>query len=46
MCKRMIINSGIENVIIRDSKSEYRVIDVLSWVDEDDSLAISKEFGY
>lgn len=46
MCKRMIINSGIENVIIRDSKSEYRVIDVSSWVDEDDSLAISREFGY
>jgi len=44
MCKRTIINSGISTVIIRDTKDEYRMIDVFEWVDNDDSL--SEEFGY
>lgn len=44
MCKRMIINAGIDQVIIRDDKDHYRVIDVQSWVDDDDSL--DGKFGY
>ena len=46
MCKRLIINSGIINVVIRDSKDEYREIDVNSWIDDDDSLKITMEAGY
>ena len=39
MCKRMIINAGIARVIIRDSKTEYRVVDVeKEWVNDDESL--------
>ncbi len=39
MCKRMIINAGIKTVIVRDSKTEYRVIDVQKdWVENDESL--------
>ena len=39
MCKRMIINAGIKTVIIRDSKTEYRTVDVQSeWVNNDESL--------
>lgn len=38
MCKRMIINAGVERVIIRDTKDEYRVIEVQEWIDNDDSL--------
>lgn len=38
LCKRFIINSGIEKVVIRDTKIEYRVIPVKEWVDNDDSL--------
>lgn len=39
MCKRMIINAGIKTVIIRDTKEEYRVIDVESeWIEKDESL--------
>ena len=38
MCKRLIINAGISQVICRDSESEYRVIDVQDWVINDDSL--------
>ncbi len=38
MCKRAIINSGISTVIIRDTKEDFRVIDVNSWITDDDSL--------
>lgn len=38
MCKRVIINSGIATVIIRDDHDHYRVIDVASWIDDDESL--------
>ncbi|MBE6688689.1 MAG: dCMP deaminase family protein [Ruminococcaceae bacterium] len=38
MCKRMVINAGIERVIIRNTPEKYTVIDVESWIDNDDSL--------
>ncbi len=44
MCKRMIINAGIDRVIIRDTKDDYRVVMVNDWIENDDS--ISGEFGY
>ncbi len=39
MCKRMVINAGIENVVIRDDKDNYRIIDVNSWILDDESLS-------
>ena len=44
MCKRMIINAGIAKVVVRDTKEEYREIDVNEWIENDDSL--SGVFGY
>lgn len=44
MCKRMIINAGISTVIIRDTKDEFRIVEVSDWIDNDDSL--SGVFGY
>ncbi|MEY8336517.1 deaminase [Lachnospiraceae bacterium 62-35] len=44
MCKRMIINAGIEKVIIRDTEDEYREILVQEWVEQDESL--EGVFGY
>ncbi len=38
MCKRMIINAGIEKVIIRNTKDEYTEIPVINFVENDDSL--------
>ena len=38
MCKRFIINSGIKNMIIRDTKTKYRQINVQELIDKDDSL--------
>ena len=44
MCKRQIINAGIERVIIRNNKLEYTVVNVNDWIENDDSL--SGKFGY
>ena len=44
MCKRQVINAGIETVIIRDTPEEYRVIPVREWIENDDSL--TGTFGY
>ena len=44
MCKRQILNAGISTVIVRDTKDDYRVIDVNEWIEDDDSL--SGVFGY
>lgn len=38
MCKRTIINAGIETVYIRDDKDNYRIIPVSEWVENDESL--------
>lgn len=38
MCRRLIINAGIERVVIRNTKTDYVVVHVADWVREDDSL--------
>lgn len=38
MCKRMIINAGIQTVIIRNTKDEFTTISVSSWIENDESL--------
>lgn len=38
LCKRMIINAGIEKIIIRNSKSKYTEIDVNDWIKNDESI--------
>lgn len=38
MCKRMVINAGIKEVIIRDDKDNYRIIPVSDWIENDESL--------
>jgi len=43
MCKKLIINAGISQVICRDSKTEYHIINVADWVTNDDSLG---KIGY
>ncbi len=43
LCKRMVINAGIEKVVVRDTKSDFRVIAVSDWIENDDSLG---QIGY
>ena len=38
LCKRIIINAGIETVYVRDTADEYHVIHVADWVENDESL--------
>lgn len=38
MCKRLIINAGIKKVFIRDTKSDYRIINTEEWITNDESL--------
>ena len=38
MCKRQVLNAGIETVIIRDTPTEYRIVSTKEWIDFDDSL--------
>lgn len=38
MCKRQIINAGIDRVIIRTGETEYITIPVSDWVENDDSI--------
>ncbi len=44
MCKRMIINSGITNVIIRDDNYNYRKYNTEEWIVNDDSLQDKKDY--
>ena len=44
LCKRMIINAGIKDIYIRDTKRKYRHIDVQEYIDNDESLEGTK--GY
>lgn len=44
MCKRMVINAGIKEVVIRDDRDRFRVIPVSDWIENDESLKGTK--GY
>ena len=36
MCRRMVINSGLEKVVIRRTDTEFEVVPVTDWIAEDD----------
>lgn len=38
MCRRQIINAGIDKVVIRDTAEQYNVVSVEQWIEEDDGL--------
>ncbi len=38
MCKRLVINAGIDAVVIRDTDQLYRTIAVSQWVENDETL--------
>lgn len=44
MCKRLVINAGIERVYVRDTEKDFRCIHVEDWVRQDESL--EGVFGY
>ena len=38
LCKKMIINAGIKQVIIRENKEKYKIVDVEDWIENDELL--------
>ena len=38
MCRRQVINAGISRVIIRQTRTDYQVVDVSDWVHQEDDL--------
>ncbi len=45
MCRRVIINAGIDRVVIRNTKQDYSVVHVEDWIREDDSLPRKTDGG-
>ena len=43
MCRRLIINAGIEAVVTRDRAGHIRTVPVQDWVENDDSLHLPEE---
>ncbi|HIQ69872.1 MAG TPA: cytidine deaminase [Candidatus Avoscillospira stercorigallinarum] len=44
MCRRTIINAGIARVVIRRTETEYTVVDVREWIDNDDTMPETFQF--
>lgn len=44
MCKRLVLNAGIEKVIVRENRENFTEYTVADWIENDDSL--SGQFGY
>ena len=38
MCRRQVINAGIQRVIIRRAETEFEVVDVNDWVHQEDDV--------
>ena len=41
----MIINAGIEKVVMRDTKTEYRVDYIDDWIKNDDTMVIVVQYS-
>lgn len=44
MCKRVVINSGIKRVIVREPDNKYTIYNIEDWISDDDSL--NGKMGY
>lgn len=45
MCKRLVINAGIETVYVRETENEYHTYSVQDWIDNDD-FDLQGKLGY
>ena len=43
MCRRMVINAGLERVVIRRTETEFEIVPVSDWVEEDDLAPLKPE---
>lgn len=42
MCRRMIINAGLERVVIRRTETKYTIVPVQAWIENDDSIGLQE----
>ena len=40
MCRRLVINAGLERVVIRRTETEFEVIPVADWIAGDDTVSL------
>lgn len=40
LCKRFILNAGIKEIIIRDTKEKYRIINTKEYIINDDTIGV------
>ena len=45
MCRRMIINAGLSRVVIRNTPTEFEVVDVQECIDGDDTMLPQSSCG-
>ena len=45
MCRRLVINAGLSRIVIRKTPTEFEVVDVQEWIDNDDSLPAEFDCG-
>lgn len=38
MCRKLIINAGIQKVIVRENSVEYKIFEVEKWIEDDEFL--------
>lgn len=38
MCRRLIINAGIERVVSKIGDNDYEIVDIQEWIDNDDTV--------
>ena len=43
MCRRLVINAGLEKVVIRRTETEFEAVDVEEWIAQDDLLVPPEE---
>ncbi len=40
MCKRQVINAGIDHIVIRSTEDQFTVVPISEWIENDDSILI------
>ena len=40
MCKRQVINAGIDHIVIRNTEDQFTVVPISEWIENDDSILI------
>ena len=45
MCRRLVINAGLSRIVIRKTPTQFEVVDIQEWIDNDESLPAESGCG-